>query len=50
VVLDNDRPIMGSILHYFRSTKKMLATFAEQETAIGRTLEIADRIEPDVCS
>ncbi|MCL2711355.1 MAG: hypothetical protein FWE95_10795, partial [Planctomycetaceae bacterium] len=43
---DKDHPIMGSILHYFRSTKKMLAAFAGQEAAIGRTWEIADRIEP----
>jgi DNA polymerase-3 subunit alpha len=41
-------PIMGSILHYFRSTKKMLAAFAGQEDAIRRTLEIADRIEQDI--
>jgi len=47
---DNDQPIMGSILHYFRSTKKMLAAFAEQESAIDRTLEITDRIEPNVCT
>jgi len=47
---DEEHPIMGSILHYFRSTKKMLAAFAEQEAAIDRTLEIADRIEPNVCA
>jgi DNA polymerase-3 subunit alpha len=45
---DKDNPIMGSILHYFRSTKKMLEAFAGHEAAIHRTLEIADRIEPDV--
>ena len=47
---DKDHPIMGNILHYFRSTKKMLAAFAGQEAAIGRTGEIADRIEPDICT
>ena len=47
---DKDAPIMGSILHYFRSTKKMLAAFAGQEDAVHRTLEIADRIEADVCA
>jgi DNA polymerase-3 subunit alpha len=45
---EKDAPIMGSTLHYFRSTKKMLAAFAGQEDAIRRTLEIADRIELDV--
>ena len=45
---DKDAPIMGSMLHYFRSAKKMLAAFAGHEDAIRRTLEIADRIEPDV--
>jgi len=49
-VSGEDHPIMGSIDHYFRSTKKMLAAFAGQEAAIGRTLEIADRIEPNVCT
>jgi DNA polymerase-3 subunit alpha len=43
-------PIMGSMLHYFRSTKKMLAAFAGHEDAIHRTLEIADRIEPDIAT
>jgi len=47
---DKDAPIMGSLLHYFRSTKKMLAAFEGHEDAICRTLEIADRIEPDVNS
>jgi len=46
--MDKDQPIMGSMLHYFRSTKKMLAAFEGHEDAIHRTLEIADRIEPDV--
>jgi DNA polymerase-3 subunit alpha len=41
-------PIMGSILHYFRSTKKMLAAFEGHEDAIRRTLEIADRIEQNI--
>jgi DNA polymerase-3 subunit alpha len=45
---EKDAPIMGSLLHYFRSTKKMLAAFEGQEAAIHRTLEIADRIESDV--
>ena len=45
---DKDAPIMGSMLHYFRSTKKMLAAFEGHEDAIGRTLEIADRIESNV--
>jgi DNA polymerase-3 subunit alpha len=45
---EKDSPIMGSMLHYFRSTKKMLSVFAGQEDAICRTLEIADRIELDV--
>jgi len=36
------------MLHYFRSTKKMLAAFEGHEDAIRQTLEIADRIEPDV--
>ena len=48
--VDKDAPIMGSILHYFRSTKKMLAAFTGHEAAVGRTLEIADRIEPNVCT
>jgi DNA polymerase-3 subunit alpha len=47
---DKDHPIMGSIFHYFRSTKNMLAAFAGHEAAICRTLEIADRIETDVCT
>jgi len=46
--IDKNQPIMGSLLHYFRSTKKMLAAFEGHEDAIHRTLEIADRIEPDV--
>jgi DNA polymerase-3 subunit alpha len=45
---EKDSPIMGNILHYFRSTKKMLAAFAGQEDAIRRTLEIADRIEQNI--
>jgi DNA polymerase-3 subunit alpha len=45
---EKDAPIMGSLLHYFRSTKKMLAAFEGQEDAIRRTAEIADRIEADV--
>ena len=46
--MDKDQPIMGSLLHYFRSTKKMLAAFEGHEDAIHRTVEIADRVEPDV--
>jgi len=41
---------MGSMLYDFRSTKKMLAAFEGHEAAICRTCEIADRIEPDVCT
>lgn len=49
-VSDANSPTMGSKLHYFRSTDEMVATFSGHDAAIQRTLEIADRIEPDVFS
>ena len=47
-ILDAEPPTMdNSILHYSRSTKRMLTAFEGHEEAIRRTLEIADRIETD---
>jgi len=47
-VFDEDRPKMGSELHYFRSTDEMVAAFSEHQEAVRRTVEVAERIEPDI--
>jgi DNA polymerase-3 subunit alpha len=41
---------MGSNQHYFRSADEMFAAFPGHKSAVSRTMEIADRIEPDVFS
>jgi len=50
MVSDEDRPKMGSEQHYFRSAEEMVAAFSEQLGAVHRTVEIAERIEPDIFS
>ena len=50
MVSDDDQPIMGSELHYFRSEADMFAAFGEHREAARRTVEIAERIDPDIFS
>ena len=39
---------MDSQQHYFRSTEEMFAVFLNHHAAVNRTVEIAERIEPDI--
>jgi len=43
-VSDDAHPRMGSVQHYFRSADEMLAAFVENESAVERTVEIADSV------
>ena len=47
-VFDKDRPKMESKQHYFHDADEMYAAFSEHEEACHRTVEIAERIEPDI--
>jgi|GEM_PF-2148888 len=47
-VSDEDRPKMGSDQHFFRNEAEMFTAFSGQDAAVHRTVEIADRIEPDI--
>ena len=47
---DENSPKMGSDQHYFRAAAEMYAAFPQQEASVERTLEIANRVEPDIFS
>ena len=50
VLSDENRPKMESDQQYFRTAAEMYAAFPQQEAAVERTLEIANRVDPDIFS